>query len=96
LNLKYTMMNSKLLIVVFFILIGFMGCKKPTTSDFQSNGIITGVDTKMCACCGGWYIQIDNVTYEFETLPADSNIDLQNATFPITVKLDVNKASLSG
>ena len=82
------MMNSKLLIVVFFILIGFMGCKKPTTSDFQSNGIITGVDTKMCACCGGWYIQIDNVTYEFETLPVGSNIDLQNATFPIMVKLD--------
>ena len=82
------MMKSKLIIVVFFILIGFMSCQKPTTSDFQSTGIITGVDLKMCACCGGYYIQIDNVTYEFDTLPAGSNIDLQNATYPIPVKLD--------
>ena len=81
-------MKTKLLVVVFFILIGLAGCQKPNASDFQSTGIITGVDMKMCACCGGYYIQIDNVTYEFETLPAGSNIDLQNATYPITVKLD--------
>jgi hypothetical protein len=81
------MMKTKLLLVVFLI-IGLVGCKKPTTSDYQSTGVITGVDMKMCACCGGWYIQIDNTTYEFETLPAGSNIDLLNATFPIKVKLD--------
>ena len=80
-------MKTKLLLVVLLV-IGFVGCKKPTTSDFQSTGIITGVDLKMCACCGGWYIQIDNVTYEFVTLPAGSNIDLLNATFPMPVKLD--------
>ena len=33
-------------------------------------------------------IQIDNVTYEFDTLPAGSTIDLQKETFPIMVKLD--------
>jgi hypothetical protein len=80
-------MKTKLLLVVFLI-IGLVGCKKPTTSDYQSTGIITGVDARMCACCGGYYIQIDNVTYEFDTLPAGSNIDLQNATYPIAVKLD--------
>ena len=80
-------MKIKLLLCLFLI-IGSVGCQKPTTSDFQSTGLITGVDAKMCACCGGYYIQIDNVTYEFETLPAGSNIDLQNATFPIMVKLD--------
>jgi hypothetical protein len=80
-------MKTKLLLCVILI-IGFVGCQKPTSSDFQSTGIITGVDAKMCACCGGYYIQIDNKTYEFETLPSGSNIDLQNATFPIMVKLD--------
>ena len=80
-------MRIKLLLGVFLI-IGLVVCQKPTTSDFQSTGIITGVDLKMCACCGGYYIQIDNVTYEFDTLPAGSNIDLQNATYPIPVKLD--------
>ena len=80
-------MRIKLLLAVFLI-IGFVSCQKPNTTDFQSTGIITGVDAKMCACCGGYYIQIDNVIYEFDTLPVGSNIDLQNATYPIPVKLD--------
>lgn len=81
------MRQTKLFFGVLLI-IGFVSCQKPNTSDFQSTGIITGVDMKMCACCGGYYIQIDNVTYEFETLPASSTIDLQKETFPIMVKLD--------
>ena len=81
------MMRTKFLLGAF-LMISLFGCEKPNTSDFQSTGIITGVDYKMCACCGGWYIQIDNVTYEFETLPAGSAFDLQNVTFPIMVKLD--------
>ena len=80
-------MRTKLLLGAF-LMISLFGCKKPNTNDFQSTGIITGADYKMCACCGGWYILIDNVTYEFETLPAGSTIDLQNETFPITVKLE--------
>jgi hypothetical protein len=80
-------MKIKLLLGLFLI-ICFVGCKKPTTNDFQSTGVITGVDYRMLAFGGNWYILIDNVTYEFETLPAGSTIDLQNATFPITVKLE--------
>jgi len=80
-------MRTKLLLGAF-LLISLFGCKKQNTNDFQSTGIITGADYKMCACCGGWYIQIDNITYTFDTLPVGSTIDLQNATFPITVKLE--------
>jgi hypothetical protein len=80
-------MRTKLLLGAF-LMISLFGCKKPNTNDFQSTGIITGADSRMVACAGTWYIQIDNVIYEFDTLPAGSNVDLQNATFPIMVKLD--------
>ena len=54
----------------------------------MSDGIILGPDPRDCVCCGGWYIKIDTTTYEFESLPDNSNINLQADTFPINVKLD--------
>jgi hypothetical protein len=56
----------------------------------MSMGKITGPDPRMCPspCCGGWFIQIDGLTYEFDSIPANSDIDLQKDPFPILVKLD--------
>jgi hypothetical protein len=81
-------MNTKLSLVVCFLLLGVASCTKEKNNGYQSEGKILGPDLRMCACCGGWYIQIDNVTYEFDTLPANSTVDLQKDTFPIMVKLD--------
>lgn len=66
----------------------FSSCQSSHSGTFQSNGIITGPDYRMCACCGGYYIVIDTTTYDFDSLPKDANFSLQNATFPIFVKLD--------
>ena len=43
-----------------------------------------------CACCGGWIINIDGQEPDkrFSELPQNSNIDLENAELPITVKLN--------
>lgn len=41
----------------------------------------------MCACCGGWFIDIGNKTYRFYQLPSDSNLDLKTADFPLKVKV---------
>lgn len=81
-------MKTKLLFAFFIILIGFVCCHKENNSGFQSDGKITGFDARMCACCGGTYIEIDGVTYEFDSLPVSSNVNLQKDTFPILVKLD--------
>jgi len=81
-------MRTKILVSIIVTLFSLLGCQKQNTNDYQSTGKITGADLRMCACCGGYYIQIDNVTYEFDTLPAGSTIDLQKETFPIMVKLD--------
>ena len=55
---------------------------------YMSDGIITGQDIRMCACCGGWFITIDSTNYLFNSLPTDSGMDLLNETFPVSVKLD--------
>jgi len=55
---------------------------------YQSQGTIIGPDIRACVCCGGWFIKIDTTTYNFESLPENSNINLQSETFPLNVRLD--------
>ena len=75
-------------IVIFCIIIsGFYYCHKDN-DDYKSKGKILGPDFTMCICCGGYYIQIDTLTYEFDALPNNASINLQKDTFPIFVKLD--------
>jgi hypothetical protein len=57
-------------------------------NDYKSEGKIMGADRGMCICCGGWDIQINKVNYQFDSLPPNTNIDLQGSKFPIFVKLD--------
>jgi len=79
----------KSLVLIFFISLSFLACKKDTT--VLTKGQITGVDLRMCACCGGWYIKIDTTTYRFLNLPANNNLDLSHATFPLAVQLQWKK-----
>ena len=74
--------------VTFIIIFGFICCHKDNNEDYKSKGKILGPDYRECACCGGFYIQIDSLTYEFDSIPTNSNINLQKDTFPISVKLD--------
>jgi hypothetical protein len=57
---------------------------------YKSTGQIVGRDLALCPCCGNWVLKVDGVqnTYQFLTLPANSGIDLNTATFPITVKFN--------
>ncbi len=73
--------------MVSVLLTGFSLCHRDN-DDFRSRGIITGPDLRDCACCGGWYIEIDTVVYEFDVLPENSGIALEKETFPLKVKLD--------
>ena len=63
-------------------------CCKADGIKYQSEGVILGPDMRMCACCGGWLITIDAITYRFDSLPAKASIDLQKATFPMKVLLN--------
>lgn len=80
------------LILVLSILL-FADCASDDDSSlvqFESTATISGFDMTLCACCGGWIINIDGEYSDkrFSELPQNSNIDLQNSTFPITVRLN--------
>jgi hypothetical protein len=77
--------------MIFYLTVfGFTYCQMENGTGYESNGKITGPDYRMCPspCCSGWFIEIDSLTYEFDSIPANANINLQKETFPIPVKLD--------
>jgi hypothetical protein len=85
-------MRYKMILVICLIIFGFIYCQKESADNYKykSRGIITGQDFRMCPspCCGGWFIKIDSLTYEFDSLPAGSNINMGQSSFPLAVKLD--------
>jgi len=80
-------MKIKVLLILGVVL-AMICCEKGNNSDYESNGKILGPDYGACICCGGWKILIDSVTYNFDSIPENSNINLQKETFPILVKLN--------
>jgi hypothetical protein len=83
-------MKYKTLLFICFIVLGFTSCQKEESHNYKSTGTITGPDMRMCPspCCSGWFINIDGTIYEFDALPAASNINLEKETFPLEVRLD--------
>jgi len=59
--------------------------KKPVS--ITDEGIITGMDPRMCPCCGGWWIRLQNDTLRFDQLPAGSVNILDNVKFPLSVRV---------
>jgi len=81
-------MNFKKTLFIVLLLTGvILSCEKEK-DDYQSTAVITGPDIRECICCGGYLIEMNDSTYNFDTLPASSNIDLSTETFPLNVKLD--------
>ena len=83
-------MKYKIVLGICLMFFGFIYCQKENSHNYKSIGTITGQDVRMCPspCCSGWFINIDSLTYEFDTLPTNSNINLEKETFPFIVKLD--------
>lgn len=77
-------MKIKAFTLVFFTLLIF-SCEK---TEYKYTGIITGADMAMCACCGGYFIEIDGIKYRFEKneLPGDFTFD--DKQIPLKVELN--------
>jgi hypothetical protein len=56
--------------------------------EYSSKGVITGQDMRMCACCGGWIINIEGENYLFDALPTNSSLSLEKESFPLSVLLN--------
>lgn len=75
-----------------WILLALSSCGPEQNS--VSQGTVIGLDTRFCACCGGYLIIIDQFTYRFfdSDLPT-GNTTLQGATFPLDVDLRFSNES---
>jgi len=77
--------------LIFILLIILLpGCTREQ-SDYQSEGTITGYDYRMCMCCGGWFVEIDDSTWRFDQVPEGFTINLDSITFPFPIYLDWEK-----
>lgn len=79
--------KMKILIVVLILFAGIISCSD-SGDEYMNDAVITGIDVRECSCCGGYYIDIESITYRFYELPANSGIDLTDGRFPVHVKLD--------
>jgi hypothetical protein len=79
-----------LLIVLGLTLLTNCNSDDNTEMEFESTAVISGFDLTLCACCGGWIIDIDGKESEnrFSELPQISDIDLETVEFPISFKLN--------
>ncbi len=53
----------------------------------SSDGLIIGADPRMCACCGGWYVDINNDTLRIWNMPVDFDKMLSTMKLPVAVNL---------
>ena len=72
---------------MIFLVFILTTCTKES-SYYKSYGTITGADPTMCACCGGWFINIENTQYRIVSMPDNFALELEKETFPVTVRLD--------
>ena len=85
-------MKTSMLILCLGLMI--VGCKKTNELPYQSHGVITGYDTRMCPMCGGLEITIANDTTKTPPPYYKINAGLQqlgiseNTKFPINVSLN--------
>ena len=80
--------NKLPLVILLFTVMLFSCDKDDSNKDFQTSAIITGPDLGQCICCGGYFIEIGDSIYNFNTVPSASDINLANETFPVAVQLD--------
>jgi len=73
------------LLLVFQITL-LLSCSDENST--MDEGIITGIDVRECSCCGGFFVEIEDSTYRFYSVPSESNINLTNEPiFPLYVNL---------
>ena len=82
-------MKNLFLIAILALMIGCSGSTNNEESKYKE-AIITGVDMRKCLCCGGWFIKIDSVEYNFATIPEGAEVNLNTESLPLTVLIQYN------
>jgi hypothetical protein len=78
-------MKKLFLLLIIFFATSVISCEK---KKYENTGIITGSDMTMCACCGGYLIEIDGNKYRFEKAELPSGFTFVDTQLPLTVELN--------
>lgn len=71
--------------LLFFSTLLIFSCEK---DKYESSGTITRADMAMCACCGGYFIDINGKQYRFDKSELPSNFTFTDDQLPLHVELD--------
>ncbi len=77
-------MKAKNFIILISSLL-ILSCEK---EKYESNGTITGADMTLCACCGGYFIDISGTQYRFEKSDLPSGFSFEDNLLPLAVELN--------
>ncbi len=72
--------------MIFSLLI--FSCEK---DEFKSTATITGADMALCACCGGYFIDIEGIQYRLDKDKLPGNFTFDDNQLPLTVDLDFDQ-----
>jgi len=75
-------------IILFIVFFTFLAVSCERNHGYQSEGTITGYDFRKCMCCGGYFVDIEDSTYRFYTMPNGFIFNWETDTFPIEVLLN--------
>jgi len=73
---------------VFLLMISTMLVLSCEKTKYESKGTITGPDLAMCACCGGYFIEIEGTKYRFDKSELPKNFTFTDSQLPLRVELD--------
>ena len=82
-------------ILLFMATIFLQACSDDETADefafCTQEATIIGKDFRLCACCGGWFIEIGDDTLRASVLPQSFREQLIPGEYPIPVYLEWNR-----
>lgn len=70
---------------IFIFLLG--ACEETAPNPNLDKGVITGYDLRFCPCCGGVFIEIQNDTFRYYTVP-DTTFQFTANDLPLNVLVD--------
>ena len=80
-------MKYLIILTTLLVISATTGCRKANT--YMTNAEVTGYDLRMCACCGGLWIRLDNdsAPYDLSNTPASIGIT-DSTTFPLLLRVN--------
>jgi hypothetical protein len=82
-NQKGKLKTTIIILLISTLLV--LGCEK---AKYENTGSINGQALTLCACCGGYFIDIDGTQYRFQKDELPENFTFEDNMLPMKVELD--------